>query len=361
MPVGVRRRPYRHVARAQRGAPDLDPVSMRLFLAVDGGNSKTDVVLGTTDGEVLAFLRGPGSSPQMLGVSEALRLLNSLVERSRALAGLPAGMTVAQASLFLAGVDLPVEAEQLSGAVASHGWAQRHVVDNDTFALLRAGTSLPDAVAVVCGTGINCVGRATDGRITRFLSLGQISGDWGGGRHLADLAVWHAVRGEDGRGPATALSRAVADHFGQSTVEGAIIAIHLGKIPRERVFELSPVLFAVAAAGDAVARGVVRQQADEVVALARVAADRLDLRHTRHAVVLGGGVLQACHPLLTQAVLDGVREYSDEAEVTVVSDAPVAGAALLALDALGVTPQVEQVLRTALRRPPTVVDESATA
>ena len=27
-----------------------------LFLAVDGGNSKTDVVLGTADGEVLAFV-----------------------------------------------------------------------------------------------------------------------------------------------------------------------------------------------------------------------------------------------------------------------------------------------------------------
>ena len=80
-------------------------------------------------------------------------------------------------------------------------------MDNDTFALLRAGTDSPDAIAVVCGAGINCVGRAADGRIARFPALGMLSGDWGGGQHLAALALWHAARAEDGRGPATALQR----------------------------------------------------------------------------------------------------------------------------------------------------------
>jgi N-acetylglucosamine kinase-like BadF-type ATPase len=32
-------------------------------LGIDGGNAKTDVILGTADGHVLAFVRGPGSSP----------------------------------------------------------------------------------------------------------------------------------------------------------------------------------------------------------------------------------------------------------------------------------------------------------
>ena len=36
---------------------------MRHYLAIDGGNSKTDVMVGAEDGRVLAFARGPGSSP----------------------------------------------------------------------------------------------------------------------------------------------------------------------------------------------------------------------------------------------------------------------------------------------------------
>ena len=37
------------------------------LLAVDGGNSKTDVALLDVHGSVLAAVRGPGSSPHYLG------------------------------------------------------------------------------------------------------------------------------------------------------------------------------------------------------------------------------------------------------------------------------------------------------
>jgi N-acetylglucosamine kinase-like BadF-type ATPase len=64
-------------------------------------------------------------------------------------------------------------------------------VENDSFALLRAGTADANAVAVVCGAGINCVGTRADGKTSRFLSLGKISGDWGGGNQLGYDTLWH--------------------------------------------------------------------------------------------------------------------------------------------------------------------------
>jgi N-acetylglucosamine kinase-like BadF-type ATPase len=328
---------------------------MRLFLAVDGGNSKTDVVLGTTTGEVLAFVRGPGSSPHHLGVPRSLRLLDELIAQARSTAGLPTGTRIDQISVYLAGADLTGEVKRLHAAVAATGWARSCVVDNDTFALMRAGTSRPDAIAVVCGAGINCVGRTTDGRSARFLSLGEISGDWGGGQHLAELVLWHAARGEDGRGRPTALSAAVALHFGRPTVQSVSEGLHLGEIPLERIRELSPVLFAVAVAGDETAAGVVALQVEEIMALHRVAAGRLGLRYAPHAVVLGGGVLRARHPQLHEPTTAGIRGYAPRAEVTVVTDPPVVGAALLALDALATTPGVEYVLRQGLRRAPATV------
>jgi N-acetylglucosamine kinase-like BadF-type ATPase len=326
--------------------------TVRLFLAVDGGNSKTDVVLGTAAGEVLAFVRGPGSSPHSLGVPGCLQLLDKLITGALSAAGVAAGTRIEQISVYIAGADLPAEVERLHAAVTSMGWAGAVVVDNDTFALMRAGTSDPDAIAVVCGAGINCVGRTADGRTARFLALGEISGDWGGGQHLAELALWYAARGEDGRGRPTALSAAVAGHFGRACVESVSEGLHVGEIPPTRIGELSPVLFAVAAAGDAVAAEIVGRQVDEVLALHRVAADRLGLRYAPHAVVLGGGVLRARHPHLHEPVLAGLRAHAPRAEVTVVTDPPVVGAALLALDAVVAGPGAEQVLREALRRGP---------
>jgi N-acetylglucosamine kinase-like BadF-type ATPase len=321
-----------------------------LYVAVDGGNSKTDVVIGAAAGSVLATVRGPGSSPHHLGVPGAIALIDSLILAARTRADLPATTVLDRAEIYLAGADLPAEVEVLDKAVGEKGWAREHRVDNDTFALLRAGTDVPDAVAVVCGAGINCVGRTADGRTARFLSLGQISGDWGGGHHLGALALYHAARGEDGRGTSTALSAAVAKMFGRGTVEEVSAALHLGEISPERIHDLAPVLFAVAAAGDEVAARVVDRQAKEVVSLVRVAAGRLGLLEQAYGVVLGGAVLAARHPLLHDAVTEGIRAHSPRVSLSVVAERPVTGVALLALDALAAPPSAATRLRAALTR-----------
>jgi N-acetylglucosamine kinase-like BadF-type ATPase len=329
-----------------------------LFLAIDGGNSKTDVVLGAADGRVLGFVRGPGSSPHNIGLTGSMAVLDGLIRAVRAHAGIAATTVIELIAVYLAGADLPIEVDRLHTAVSQMSWAARAVVDNDTFALMRAGTSMPDAIAVVCGAGINCVGRVADGRTARFPALGDISGDWGGGHHLAERALWYAARGEDGRGTPTALSAAIAAHLGRTTVESVAIGLHFEEIPMAAVHELSPVVFEVAADGDHVAEQLIQRQVDEILAMHRVAAERLGIRFAPHALVFGGGLLRARHPLLHDPVVAGISAYAPQVTVTVLTDPPVVGAALLALDtldardALGTATAAELTLRAMLRRPP---------
>ncbi|MGK5549515.1 ATPase, partial [Streptomyces sp. URMC 127] len=123
------------------------------LLAVDAGNSKTDVALVGPDGAVLGAARGGGFQPQGAGVRSAVDGLAELVERAVAGAGgLPPYAAHVQACL--ANCDLPVEEEALTAEISARGWGRTTAVANDTFALLRAG--LPDGgepvgVAVVCG------------------------------------------------------------------------------------------------------------------------------------------------------------------------------------------------------------------
>ncbi|NUT36963.1 MAG: ATPase [Hamadaea sp.] len=325
-------------------------MSAPLVVAVDGGNSKTHVVLADVDGAVLAQVRGPASSPHLLGVPKAIALLDDLIHRVRAAAGLSPDHAVARAEIYLAGADLPVEVATLMAAVGPRGWAAEHRVDNDALAMLRAGTDAADAIAVVCGAGINCAGRSANGATARFPALGVITGDWGGGQHLATLALYHAARGEDGRGPATTLSAAVAAHFALPTVEQVGIALHLGELAAERIHDLTPLLFAAAAAGDEVAARVVDRQAAEIVALVRVAADRLGLREQPVDVVLGGGVLTARHPALHEPVVAGITEVAPAARIDLLRDPPVTGAVLLGLDALHAAEAAKTALRHALRQ-----------
>ncbi|MEV5660121.1 N-acetylglucosamine kinase [Streptomyces flaveolus] len=311
-------------------------------LAVDAGNSKTDVAVVSADGEVLATARGGGFRPPAVGVGPAVDALAEAVTRAFAAAGVTG---VDHVSACLANADLPVEEEELSAALHARAWGTTVEVRNDTFAILRAGVTEPRGVAVVCGAGVNCVGMRPDGRTARFPALGRISGDWGGGWALAEEALWHAARAEDGRGEPTALARALPAHFGLHSMYALIEALHLRHIEPVRRHELAPVLFATAADGDPVARAVVDRQADEVVAMATVALTRLDLLGERTPVLLGGSVLAARHPRLDDRIRELLAARAPKAVPRVVTAPPVLGAVLLGLDRTGAAPGAQERVR----------------
>jgi N-acetylglucosamine kinase-like BadF-type ATPase len=327
-------------------------------LAVDGGNSKTDVALVAADGALLASVRGPGL-PGMLAPEETIRGLGSLVRAVAGRAGLPeadSGRGIARhLSACVANADLPEEERQLAEALRAQGWTDTTHVANDTFAVLRAGLDGPGphwGVGVTCGAGINCVGVAPDGRTTRYLALGPLSGDWGGGNDLGQHSVWWAIRAEDGRGPQTALREAVAAHFGVATMWDVTVGFHTGKISGNELLGLVRVLFEVAAGGDEVALDLVRRQADEVCVMAAAAIRRLGLDDRPVPVVLGGGVVTARDPLLTAEITKRFAEQAPLATPRIVDIPPVAGAALLGLDHAGAAPSAQARLREAYLREP---------
>ena len=314
-------------------------------LAIDAGNSKTDAILVGPDGTLLDRARGGGFRPQTEGLPAALSTLDSVVA-----ALLPgpdgAGPRVDHVSAYLAGVDLPEEEQVLREAVAGRGWGGTTRVGNDTFALLRAGTSAGWGVAVVCGSGINCAGVAPDGRTLRFPALGRLTGDWGGGHFLGEESLWWAVRAEDGRGPRTSLAAAVAAHFALPSANEVAVAFFTGRIAASRLNELAPLLFVHANHGDEVATSLVARLAEEVASLGLTALRRLDLLGTPTEVVLGGGVLAARDPSLLSQVESRYAQAAPHAVLRVIATPPVLGAALLGLDHLNAPAEAEHRLRT---------------
>ncbi len=339
-------------------------VILPAVLAIDGGNSKTEVALVAADGTVLARERGGGTNPQGLGDDEAMSRLDTLVRAAARMAGLAgaaagSGPAAEVTSACLAGADLPAEEEHLTSLVRARRWSPDAAVVNDTFAVLRAGVTgisgpdgrlqpiAPVGVAVTCGAGINCVGVAPGGQVVRFLSLGEISGDWGGGWDIGHGALWWAARAEDGRGPQTCLQADVPRFFGVASVRDVTIGLHLGTIERAAVRLLVPTVFTAAAGGDAVARDLVRRQADEVVTMAATTIRRLGLAGEPVPVVLGGSILSAADPLLSRLISDGLAAAAPRAAARIVGVPPVAGAALLGLDRLAAPAAAEAQLLAA--------------
>jgi N-acetylglucosamine kinase-like BadF-type ATPase len=324
-------------------------MSEPLVLAIDGGNSKTDLALIRADGEVVALVRGPQSSPHHLGVDGSLGVLDDLLAQALSEAGIPNGVgPVADVGrLYLAGVDFPSEEKEMEIAASNRRLARRISVGNDTLAVLRAGTDSGWGVAIVCGAGINCVGVAPDGRQARFPALGWITGDWGGGYDVGLSAVSAAARSEDGRGPKTTLEQAVPRYFGLDTPTHLAEAFHHGKIQERRIIELAPIVVAEADR-DPTAAAIVARLAEEVVTLIRVALERLGLTDAQVEVVLGGGLMQSQDRRLISAVASGLHEIAPQAAVKVTSSPPVVGAALLGLDELEAAPEAQSRARKEL-------------
>jgi N-acetylglucosamine kinase-like BadF-type ATPase len=313
---------------------------MGLIVGVDAGNSKTELLLATLEGQPSAYVRGPGSNAHGLGADGLIAALGKLVERS----GLDA--PAEHGAFFLCGVDIPSDIVELTEAVNRTGWVREAIVDNDTFALLRAGTDAPDAVAVVCGAGINCVGRAADGRIARYPSLGWETGDWGGSEMLGRDVLFLAARAHDGRGEQTALLDVVREHFGMS-VEELGEAVHYKRLTPGRLGELAPAVVEAATQGDAVARSLIERLGEEIVLMATRALTDLEL--VVADVVLGGGMLRSGRGFLFDEVATRLQQRAPGARPVAAADAPVLGSALVALEAAGAPTASVERLRLAFR------------
>jgi N-acetylglucosamine kinase-like BadF-type ATPase len=301
-----------------------------VIVAVDGGGSKTDAVAFSREGALIARASGPGSSPHFLGLEAAVRRVDELV---RDVAG---ECPVIQANLYLSGVDFPAEIADFMEAIADYAWSSTTtVVSNDLFALLRAGTAAPNAVAVVCGTGINAIGIREDGAVARFAALGDISGDWGGGTGIGEQALWHVARAADLRGPATSLSAVLPGVYGRSTVDEVIQALHMGDIAYADLGRLSPLVFDHSDAGDPIARSLVDRQATEIALMARSCVERLGMQNIDVPIVIGGGVLSGRNPRLLTGIETRLADVIPRSTLIHITRSPIEGAALLALESAG--------------------------
>lgn len=297
-----------------------------VLLAVDGGNSKTDVVLLAPDGSVLGARRGPTVSHQQVSIEEAGRRLRAQVDALR-----EPGQAIEASVLCLAGLDFPADERVLARAHGDSGFG-RLVLENDTVAGLRAGSPAGWGVGIVVGAGINAVGVGPDGRRARFAGLGPLSGDRGGGGGLGLGALGAAVRAGDRRGGRTSLEALVPAHFGMRRPIDVTLAMYHGRLPEGRVDELAAVAVRAAREGDAVALGLLGELADECAAFATASIRRLRLTRLEVPVVLSGGVARGAGELLARPVEDRVRAIAPAAVVSVLHAPPVLGAALLALD-----------------------------
>ncbi len=305
---------------------------MRYVLGVDGGGTKTLAVVTDERGRVKGLGRSGGSNFQSAGREGARQELEKAIQSALDRAGLE---KVDAACYAIAGADRDRDFGYIREILSPIDPSLKHVLVNDTIAALRAGTPDGVGVALIGGTGSNCIGMNEQGTVKKAWGLGKITGDKANAWELVEDAIVVALKGVDGRGPETALEPALARAFGVEELVD-IIEFSYRESPRlVNYADFSKLVFEVAAAGDEVARELLREHGRAAAEAALAVLRSLFSPDEKVSLVLGGSVLQkGADPSLTLAIKDEVEREFPLVEMIVLEDEPITGAVLRALDEL---------------------------
>jgi N-acetylglucosamine kinase-like BadF-type ATPase len=238
---------------------------MRLFLGVDGGQSGTSALIGDEAGHVLGA--GSGGPCNHAGAAEGRRKLVRAVGDSVAAACAQAGLDAHAMRFAAACFGMSGGPEDKQAILREILPANVVVVTDDAVIALAGATAGEPGIATIAGTGSIAFGRNAAGRTARTGGWGYIFGDEGGGFDIARQALRAALRAEEGWGPPTALVRALLDATGSADANGALHRFYTQDWPRSRVAALAPLVDEAAMAGDAVARDILYNAAQQLAML----------------------------------------------------------------------------------------------
>jgi N-acetylglucosamine kinase-like BadF-type ATPase len=238
---------------------------MRLFLGVDGGQSGTTALIGDEAGRVLgAGSGGPcNHAAADEGRRKLVRAVGDSVDAACAQAGLDAhAVRFAAACLGMSGG--PEDKQAILREILP---ADVVVVTDDAVIALAGATAGEPGIVTIAGTGSIAFGRNAAGRTARTGGWGYIFGDEGSGFDIARQALRAALRAEEGWGPPTALGRALLDATGSADANAVLHRFYTPDWPRSRVATLAPLVDEAAMAGDAVARDILHNAAQQLAVL----------------------------------------------------------------------------------------------
>jgi N-acetylglucosamine kinase-like BadF-type ATPase len=312
-----------------------------LILGVDGGGTKTAALLADGSGQVVGWGSGGGSNYHIVGLDNMFSSVKQAVDTALK------GNSPDAACYCMAAADMPHDFAQIRSRLIQIDLSCPFKIRNDVVSIFRAGSRFPYGVGVVCGTGFNAGGISKSGEEIRLPALGAITGDFADGEHLTFRAIGAAFRAWDGRGEPTLLREALLAALDAPDYETLAESYVRGELTAQRIKALSPLVFEVSEAGDAVARSLVRELGVELGTSANAILRRLDLTDEDCDVVLGGSVCYGKGELLMNAVNEVVHQLAPAAVVKRLDVPPVAGAVLLAADSMGVA--VDEHFITTLR------------
>lgn len=287
-------------------------------IGVDGGGTKTDLILVDAAGNILARHTAPGSNPSHLGGVQARVVVQD------ALAALLAGSTITQ-------IDGAVS-DTLLCMAGSPGFWQEAALELKTYGRVRTATDAAPVLELATGGGPGMVlhagtgsfvgARAPDGNVHYAGGLGWKLGDPGSAFDIARRALARGVLELQGWVPATALRDALTAHTGLREPSAITRFFHQDPAANARLAAFAPRVTELATQGCQPAQAAIAASLSELVDLARAVTEKL-FGDARVTCGISGAVLNS--PPAVFALKALAESHGWRAQLHFLSAPPIEG------------------------------------
>jgi N-acetylglucosamine kinase-like BadF-type ATPase len=285
-------------------------------IGVDGGGTKTELILVDEHGEIVTRHLAPGCNPSIAGPARAREILTGALRALLATSPLalgpssPSAFAISSTLLCMAGA--PEFWQETAAALSETSFASHLSTLNtprprlgavsavdDSLPVLELATGARPGLVLHGGTGSFVAARDPSGKTHYAGGLGWRFGDEGSGHEIGRLAIARALLELQGWAPGTSLAHLVRKHTDLPSDARAITRWFYQHAEANRqIAALAPAVLDLAEHGDEHAAHVVRDACLPLLALAeRVAAKLFSVTTLSHLPAgLSGPILT--HPVV---------------------------------------------------------------
>lgn len=285
-------------------------------LGIDGGGTKTDLVLADQDDRVIRTLRTGACNPIDIGFETSKDILRKAIyeicqdipfSKVCAFAGIAGGTSAGMQELFY---EFFKEFHFYSFAI-----------DSDIRNIMEAGLGKQDGITMILGTGI-CAFTQKDKKHEKVAGWGYLIDNGGSGYNLGRDALNAYFCAMDGTGKNTVLIEEI-----DALYPGGIHKLmeYIYREGKRAVASFAPAIFAAIEKGDSIAENILQRNIKEAVHIIETAAVGFSVE--KIPLILAGGLTN--QPIVIERLKSLLHE-PQRFEIQVLSTAPVHGAVMLA-------------------------------
>lgn len=300
-------------------------IKPKRYLGIDGGGTKTKVVLCDETGKVLQSYLSGASNHQSYAYNDGTlsKVLKHFEQEDIEVA-------IFTMSGWDFGYDQNLIKADIKSALSEHRIStNKIIIENDTYAVLKSGLGLNEnGIVFIAGTGT--MGAATiNGSLHRHYGYGYMSGEWGGGAEISRYAMYRLFAAEQKREPACPILRnEVLRFFELDSIDLLVEQVTTGLIDDIEISKVIGSVFDAYKKGCETSKHILEKAGKE-----HAKSIKSLMQYSPHPcpIVLGGGIFQryGIFPGTLEFLKDSSFEYT---EIRIVHSDPVYGAIKWALE-----------------------------